>query len=176
MKSIKAFLILILVASFSITYAQEKQRIISKEMPEDNPVRSKIAAVSAFKLPYSVEIFSGRERDQQNRTVVNGLTVKGAIVSSAVSSVGNLAGGAGGGAAAASYAATGRASNGKIKITISQPETGDEASVLTDENGNFSVTLAHDTLHTIYVNGVEYGQVKLKTKHDTAKNSVGNIR
>jgi len=176
MKSIKIVLILLLAGSFSIAHSQEKQRTVSKETLADNPVRSKITAVTAFKLPYSVEIFSGRERDQQNRTVVNGLTVKGTIISAAVSSVGNLAGGAGGGAAAASYAATGRSSNDKVKITISQPETGDEASVLTDENGNFSVTLAHDTLHTIYVNGVEYGQVKLKTKHDTAKNSVGNIR
>lgn len=176
MKSIKTLLILIFTVAFSIAHAQEKQRIVSKETTVDNPVRSKIAAVTAFKLPYSVEIFSGNERDQKNRAVVNGLTVKGAIVSAAVSSVGNMAGGAGGGAAAASYAATGRMSNGKVKITISQPETGDEASAMTDENGNFSVTLAHDTLHTIYVNGVEYGQVKLKTKHDTAKNSVGNIR
>lgn len=176
MKSIKNFLILIFAVAFSMAYAQEKQQVVSKEMPVDNPVRSKIAAVTAFKLPYSVEIFSGNERDQKNRAVVNGLTVKGAIISAAVSSVGNMAGGAGGGAAAASYAATGRTSNGKVKITISQPETGDKASAMTDENGNFSITLAHDTLHTIYVNGVEYGQVKLKTKHDTAKNSVGNIR
>jgi len=170
MKTTKILLLLLFIASASITIGQEKQSTLSSY---DNPVRSKIAATSTFKLPYSVEIFTGPERDQKNRAVVNGLTVKGTIVSAAVSSVGNLAGG---GAAAASYAATGRTSNGKVKITISQPETGDEASVLTDENGNFSVTLAHDTLHTIYVNGVEYGQVKLKTKHDTVKNSVGNIR
>ncbi|MDD2304372.1 MAG: hypothetical protein PHP53_06735 [Prolixibacteraceae bacterium] len=173
MKKTNILLLLILIGSVSIALGQEKQISMSNN---DNAVRSKIAAVNNFKLPYSVEIFSGNERDQKNRTVVNGLTVKGVIVSSAVSSVGNLAGGAGGGASSASYAATGRMSNSKVKITISQPETGDEASTITDENGNFSVTLKHDTLHTIYVNGVEYGQVKLKTKHDTAKNSVSNIR
>ena len=169
-------MILLLFGSFSIANAQEKQQTVSKESIADNTVRTKIAAATAFKLPYSVEIFSGNERDQKNRAVVNGLTVKGAIITASVSSVGNLAGGAGGGAAAESYAATGRSATGKIEITISQPESGDKATTFADENGNFSLTLKHDTLHTIYVNGVEYGQVKLKTKHDTAKNSVGNIR
>jgi hypothetical protein len=173
MKTRKILLFLFIIGSVSIAFAQEKQSSLSNN---DNTVRSKITAVNTFKLPYSVEIFSGNEHDPKNRAVVNGLTVKGTIVSAAVSSVGNLAGGAGGGAAAASYAATGRTSKDKVKITISQPETGDEASAITDENGKFSITLAHDTLHTIYVNGVEYGQIKLKTKHDTVKNSVGNIR
>lgn len=172
-KATSILLGLLLTSSVSLAFGQQKQSSLSNN---DNTVRSKIAAINSFKLPYSVEIFTGNERDQKNRTVVNGLTVKGVIVSSAVSSVSNLAGGAGGGAAAASYAATGKMSSGKVKITISQPETGDEASTIADENGNFSVTLAHDTLHTIYVNGVEYGQIKLKTKHDTAKNSVSNIR
>jgi hypothetical protein len=173
MKKRNILLLLLLVGSVSIAFGQEKQSTLSNY---DNTVRSKIAAVNSFKLPYSLEIFSGNERDPKNRAVVNGLTVKGTIASATVSSVGNLAGGSGGGAAAASYAATGRTSKDKVKITISQPETGDEATAITDENGNFSITLAHDTLHTIYVNGVEYGQIKLKTKHDTVKNSVGNIR
>lgn len=173
MKTTTIFLFLLIIGTVSISSGQEKKNSMSNS---DNTIRSKIAAVHTFKLPYVVEIFSGNERDPKNRAVVNGLTVKGTIVSAAVSSVGNLAGGAGGGAAAASYAATGRISNSNLKITISQRETGDEASTTTDENGNFSVTLAHDTLHTIFVNGVEYGQIKLKTKHDTAKNSIGNIR
>jgi len=174
MKTTKILLILLFIFSVSNSFGQEKKSSFSNN---DNPVRSKVAAINAFKLPYSVEIFSGTERDQKNRAVVNGLTVKGAIVSAAVSSVGNMAGGAGGGAAAASYAATGKTmSNASVKVTISQTETGDKASAVTDENGNFSITLAHDTLHTIYVNGVEYGQVKLKTKHDTVKNSINNVR
>jgi len=176
MKTVKLFILSIAFFPFSTTFGQEKLQINSADEVVNNPVKTKIAAVGSFKQPMTIEIFSSKEKDNQNRAVVNGLTVKGVIISPAVSSVGNLAGGAGGGAAAASYAATGRAASGNIKITISQRETGDEASTFTDEKGNFSVTLKHDTLHTIYVNGVEYGQVKLKTKHDTAKNSVGNIR
>lgn len=175
MKTAKIVMLILLAGFVSISFGQENQRVLSTD--PDNPVRSKIAALNTFKLPYSVEVFSGSHRDQKNRTVVNGLQVKGAIIPATVSSVGNLAGGAGGGAAAASYAATGRTSNTKVKITISQAETGDEASTFADENGNFTLTLSHDTLHTIFVNGVEYGQVKLmKTKHDTVKNSINNIR
>jgi hypothetical protein len=176
MKTIKILIVLLLTGYASTVLGQDNRKADSKVTIANNPSRSKIASKPTFKLPYSVEVFSDNERDQQNRTIVNGLIVKGSIVSAAVSSVGNLAGGAGGGAAAASYAATGKVSIGNIKITISQPETGDEATTVTDEYGNFSVTLKHDTLHTIFVNGVEYGQVKLKTKHDTAKNSVGNVR
>jgi len=173
MKTAKKFLLLLLIISFTVAIGQEKQKPIKAEAQTENPVRTKIVAKSTFKLPYSVEIFANSELDERNRVVVRGWDIKGKIVSS----VGNLAGGAGGGAAAASYAATGRTSNGKVKITISQAETGDEASTFSDEQGNFSLTLAHDTLHTIYVNGVEYGQVKImKTKHDTVKNSIGNVR
>lgn len=176
MNIIKLSILAVIFFAVSTAIGQEKRQLNTANDEVNNPVKSKIAAVVSFKQPLIVEIFSSKEKDNQNRAVVNGLTVKGVIVSAAVSSVGNLAGGAGGGAAAASYAATGRSANGNIKITISQPETGDEASTFADENGNFSVTLKRDTLHTIYVNGVEYGKVKLKTKHDTAKNSVGNIR
>lgn len=143
----------------------------------ENSVKVKLAASPAYKLPYHLEILTSGEKDTQRREVVNGLTVKGAIVSAAVSSVSALAGGAGSGAASASYAATGRVAPNGIKITILQKETGDEESTTTDANGNFSLTLKHDTLHTIYVNGTEYGQVKLmKNKHDTAKNSINNVR
>ncbi len=177
MNNIKLFILAVLFFAVVTAVGQEKRQLNSTNDMVNNPVRSKISAVGSFKQPLTIEIFSSKEKDNQNRAVVNGLTVKGVIVSAAVSSVGNLAGGAGGGAAAASYAATGRSANGKIKITISQAETGDEASTFTDEQGNFLLTLSHDTLHTIYVNGVEYGQVKLmKTKHDTVKNSINNVR
>jgi len=175
MYNLKLTFLAVAFFTFSTAMGQEKQQINTSDDVAGNPVKSKILAVSSFKQPITIEIFSSKEKDNQNRTVVNGLTVKGAIISAAVSSVGNLAG-AGGGAAAASYAATGRSAPKPAKITISQRETGDEASTFTDENGNFSLTLKHDTLHTIYVNGVEYGQVKLKTKHDTAKNSINNVR
>jgi hypothetical protein len=64
----------------------------------------------------------------------------------AVSSVSGLSGGSGGGAAAASYAATGRSSK------------------------------AADNFYSIFINGVEYALVKGKTRHDTVKNSINNVR
>jgi hypothetical protein len=173
MKQITLLSLLLLCFIFA---SQAQQKSIATANA-DNSVKVKLSASPAYKLPYHLEILTSGEKDTQRREVVNGLTVKGSIVSAAVSSVGNLAGGAGGGAAAASYAAAGRVANNGIKVTILQKETGDEESTTTDANGNFSLTLKHDTLHTIYVNGTEYGQIKLmKTKHDTAKNSINNVR
>jgi len=65
-----------------------------------------------------------------------------------VSAVSGLAGSQAGGAAAASYAATGKAA---------------EASSV-------------DNFYSIYINGVEYALVKAKTRHDTAKNAINNVR
>lgn len=145
MNRIKTALFAMALFTFSTVMGQEKRQINASDDLASNTVKSKIVAVSTFKQPVTVEIFSAKEKDNQNRTVVNGLTVKGSVISATVSSVGNLAGG-GSGAAAASYAATGRSAPGPIKITISQPETGDEATTFADESGNFSVTLKHDTL------------------------------
>ena len=93
---------------------------------------------------------------------------------SAVSSVGNLAGGAGGGAAAASYAkvsaapdvapaaAVGPAGGGAAQASYAAtgistaPGVAPAAAVVPKAGGNKAPTS--------------------KTKHDTAKNSVGNIR
>ncbi|HPR85652.1 MAG TPA: carboxypeptidase-like regulatory domain-containing protein [Prolixibacteraceae bacterium] len=172
MKQITFFAFLFICSIFLLN-AQQKS---SESIVTNNSAKVRIPASPAFKLPYSLEILTSGEKDAQRREVVNGLTVKGSIVSAAVSSVSSLAGGAGGGAAAASYAATGRMAVQNITITIIQRETGDEATTVTDANGNFSLTLKHDTLHTILINGTEYGQLKLKTKHDTVKNSINNVR
>lgn len=48
-----------------------------------------------------------------------------------------------------------------VEVSITQAESGDIGSVITDEKGNFSVELNHDTLHTIALNGVEFGEIKL---------------
>jgi hypothetical protein len=172
MKQIILLAFVFLCCIFSVK-AQQK---LSESISTDNSAKVRLTAAPTFNLPYGLEILTSGEKDTQRRDVVNGLTVKGSIVSAAVSSVGALSGGAGSGAASASYAATGRVANNNVKITVIQKETGDEASTTTDANGNFSLTLKHDTLHTIYVNGVEYAKVKLKTKHDTAKNSINNVR
>lgn len=173
MKQITLLSLMLLCCIFA---SQAQQKSIATANAE-NLVKVKLSASPTFKLPYHLEILTSGEKDTQRREVVNGLTVKGSIISAAVSSVSSLSGGAGSGAASASYAATGRVAPSGIKITILQKETGDEESTTTDANGNFSLTLKHDTLHTIYVNGTEYGQIKLmKTKHDTAKNSINNVR
>ncbi|HWS78057.1 MAG TPA: hypothetical protein VN205_06745 [Thermomonas sp.] len=130
----------------------------------------------------------------QGASLLGGALPGGSIVSAAVSSVGNLAGG-GGGAAAASYAATGRKLEGGkegLATATRAPGVIDVLDPLTD--GEYMLTLVvekatsglKDTLKTQVRTAVTQ-QVRieigfsveagvLKTKHDTAKNSVGNIR
>jgi hypothetical protein len=161
--------------STNVTVPKQTQGATFGERVNSGPNKSKakIEASQTFAEPLQIEVFSNGERDARNNVVVEGLTVSGTVKPKS----GSLSGGAGGGAAAASYAATGRMAASNVKITVRQAETGDEASAVTDENGNFSVTLSRDTLHTIYVNEVEYGKVKLmKSKHDTVKNSINNVR
>ncbi len=118
----------------------------------------------------------------------------GAIVSAAVSSVGNLAG-SGGGAAAASYAATGRKLEGGKEGLATATRAPGVIDVLDPlANGDYALTLVvdkatsglKDTLKTQVrtaapqrvriVLGFSVEAGVLKTRHDTAKNSVANIR
>lgn len=101
----------------------------------------------------------------------------GNIISASVSSVGNLAGGAGGGAAAASYA-----KNAKKVVPIQDEDTD---TVMDLPDGEFELVFVisqkatsglKDTLKTQVRIGFTVENGILKTKHDTAKNSVGNIR
>ena len=112
------------------------------------------------------------------------------IVSAAVTSVGGLAGG---GAAAASYAASGRAA-ASAPIDSRRQANGDVDLLTPLEDGDYLLTLVvekatsglKDTLKTnvravapqkvqiVLVFGVEAGV--LKTRHDTARNSVSNLR
>ena len=119
----------------------------------------------------------------QGASLLGGALPGGAIISAAVSSVGNLAGGAGGGAAAASYA-----KNANIVLKI---HDADSDSVMELPDGEYQLAFVivenktagvkaisgvKDTLQTqvLIVFKIENGV--LKTKHDTAKNSVRNIR
>jgi hypothetical protein len=113
----------------------------------------------------------------QGASLLGGALPGGAIISAAVSSVGNLAGGAGGGAAAASYARTAKK---EIKIQDSDSDT-----VMELPDGEFELSFVivekdtsglKDTLKTQVRIGFTVENGVLKTKHDTAKNSVGNIR
>ncbi len=54
-------------------------------------------------------------------------------------------------------------------IVISQPETGDMGSATTDKEGNFSITLGHDTVHRIFINNVAYGKIKIKETSNVAR-------
>lgn len=99
----------------------------------------------------------------------------GSIISAAVSSVGNLAGG--GGAAAASYART-----AKQELKIQDRDT-DTVMELPDGEFELSFVIVEkatsglkDTLKTQVRIGFTVENGILKTKHDTAKNSVRNIR
>ncbi|WP_035670594.1 hypothetical protein [Flavobacterium sp. 83] len=113
----------------------------------------------------------------QGASLLGGALPGGAIISAAVSSVGNLAGGAGGGAAAASYARTGKlvwkmednASDSKLELS----EGDFELAFVVAEKATSGLKDALKTQVRISFT-IENGV--LKTKHDTAKNSVGNIR
>ncbi|MFV5699384.1 hypothetical protein ACM55H_13540 [Flavobacterium sp. ZT3R17] len=113
----------------------------------------------------------------QGASLLGGALPGGAIISAAVSSVGNLAGGAGGGAAAASYARTGKlvwkmednASDSKLELSEGDFEL---AFVIVEK----ATSGLKDTLKTQVRVGFTIENGVLKTKHDTAKNSVGNIR
>lgn len=94
----------------------------------------------------------------------------GAIISAAVSSVGNLAGGAGGGAAATSYART------KSKVYKIQDADANTTMELFDGEYELNFVMVRDTLKTQVRIGFSVENGIVKTKHDTAKNSVGNIR
>ncbi len=136
---------------------------------------------------------SGASPLAQGASLLGGALPGGSIISAAVSSVGSLAGGVGG-AAQASYAATGRVG---IEPTLlrSASSTDGVIDVLdTLGDGEYLLTVVvekatsglKDTLKT-QVRSAPLQRVRievgfsvmagvLKSKHDTAKNSVGNIR
>lgn len=111
----------------------------------------------------------------QGASLLGGALPGGSIISAAVSSVGNLAGG--GGAAAASYART-----AKQELKIQDRDTD---TVIELPDGEFELSFVivekatsglKDTLKTQVRIGFTVENGILKAKHDTAKNSVGNIR
>lgn len=111
----------------------------------------------------------------QGASLLGGALPGESIISAAVSSVGNLAGG--GGAAAASYART-----AKQELKIQDRDT-DTVMELPDGEFELSFVIVEkatsglkDTLKTQVRIGFTVENGILKTKHDTAKNSVGNIR
>ena len=120
----------------------------------------------------------------QGASLLGGALPGGAIISAAVSSVGNLAGG-GGGAAAASYAATGKMAKPDSEKNVLKIQDNENEAVLDLADGEYELAFVivekaasglKDTLKTQVRMGFAVEKGVLKTKHDTAKNSVGNIR
>ncbi|PXY45666.1 hypothetical protein [Flavobacterium hydrophilum] len=120
----------------------------------------------------------------QGASLLGGAMPGGSVISATVSSVGNLAG-SGGGAAAASYAATGKAAkpDSENKVLKIQDNANETVFDLPDGEYELSFVIVEkatsglkDTLKTQVRMAFSIEKGVLKTKHDTAKNSVGNIR
>ena len=114
----------------------------------------------------------------QGSSLLGGAMPGGALISASVSSVGNLAGGGGGGgAAAASYA-----KNGKQVYSIPNDSSTSEF-VLTDGEYELAFVIVEkatsglkDTLKTQVKMGFSINNGQLSARHETAKNSVNNVR
>jgi hypothetical protein len=112
-------------------------------------------------------------------SLLGGALPGGAVISAAVSSVGNLSGG---GASAASYAKTSDKTKKKVWDTrkdddcdgLANIPDGDYELEVTFENIPTSKSLKAD--QTIFT--IEFSSISnvLKTKHDTVKNSINNVR
>jgi|APLak6261666879_1056058.scaffolds.fasta_scaffold01778_4 hypothetical protein len=121
----------------------------------------------------------------------------GAVISAAVSSVSTMAGGSGGGAAAASYAATGvvgfsgganGATAGGTTVVGAGAAGGPNYTAGAGTNpGAYNTDIASMSAQNAQMLQVQMAMQRentmfssisnvLKTKHDTAKNSVSNIR
>ncbi len=161
-------------------------------LPDGNGYRADFERqrVEVLKSSRGAAVLNGDARP----ALLGGALPGGAVISAAVSSVGNLAG-SGGGAAAASYAATGRmAQGGKEGLATASPAPGviDVLDPLTE--GSYMLTLVvekaasglKDTLKTqvrrappqrmeitlvfAVVDGV------LKARHDIAMNAIRNMK
>lgn len=121
----------------------------------------------------------------QGASLLGGSLPGGSIISAAVSSVGNLAGGAGGGAAAASYAKTGKLTKADAGRNVQKIQDDETNAVVELTDGEYELVFVvvekatsglKDTLKTQVRIGFTVESGAIKTKHDTAKNSVSNIR
>ncbi len=159
--------------------------------PDGTGYRADLEAMSVSPLP-SRHAANVRKAPAE-LSLLGGALPGGAILSAAVSSVGNLTG-SGGGTAAASYAATGRMTDDGEPLA-SRSDTSGMIDVLDPlPDGDYRLTVVvekstsglKDTLKT-QVRAAQPQRVRimlgfsvkagvLKTRHDTAKNSVGNIR
>ena len=117
----------------------------------------------------------------QGASLLGGALPGGAIISAAVSSVSTMAGGAGGGAAAAAYA---RKST-EPKKTIWDSRDDDCDGLMNLPDGDYELVFIVNNMGGPNRNDALKSEVKiaftsvsnvLKTKHDTVKNSINNVR
>ncbi|AKC86755.1 hypothetical protein WQ53_08285 [Pseudoxanthomonas suwonensis] len=159
--------------------------------PDGNGYRADLQALALAPLePAQGEAV---RRQPQAASLVGSVMPGAGVVSAAVSSVGALAGGGSGGAAAASYARNATVAAAAVppdaggepgEVDLSQPlADGDYQLVVVAQKPTAGLK---DTLKT-QVRTAAPQQVRiaigfsvedgvLKTRHDTAKNSIGNIR
>ena len=113
----------------------------------------------------------------QGASLLGGALPGGSIVSAAISSVSALAGSSGSGAAAASYARTAAVAwQGKDDDCDGVAELADGNYVLEFVVAEKAASGLKDTLKTQVRIAFSNVNNVLKTKHDTAKNSISNVR
>ena len=113
----------------------------------------------------------------QGASLLGGALPGGSIVSAAISSVSALAGSSGSGAAAASYARTAAVAwQGKDDDCDGVTELADGNYVLEFVVAEKATSGLKDTLKTQVRIAFSNVNNVLKTKHDTAKNSISNVR
>ncbi|MFO0593866.1 MAG: hypothetical protein U0228_01140 [Myxococcaceae bacterium] len=135
----------------------------------------------------------------QGASLIGGSLPGANVLSAAVSSVSTLAGGSGSGAAAASYAATGvvgftgggsGSTVGGNSVSIGAGQAGGPnllAGAGTNGVGQYNSDIAQMSAQNAQMMQVQMAMQRentmftsisnvLKTKHDTAKNAIGNIR
>ncbi len=112
----------------------------------------------------------------QGASLLGGALPGGSIVSAAISSVSAMAGSTGSGAAAASYARTAASWLGKDDDCDGTAELAEGDYVLEFLVSEKASSGLKDTLKTQVRIGFSYINNVLKTKHDTAKNTINNVR
>jgi len=162
--------------------------------PSDEGYRINTAEKSIHELSRDESIAFGEKVNQglhaaggaltQGTSLLGGALPGGAVISAAVSSVGNLAG-AGGGAAAASYAATGRMKNTDSEKKIWEINDNDPDVLLALPDGNYELAFVivekatsglKDTLKTQVRIGFIVENGVLKTNKDSLKSVLNMIR
>ncbi len=113
-------------------------------------------------------------------TLSGGVLPGGSIVSAAVSGVGNTKGG---GAASASYAKTGDKKKKKIWHSDGKDDNCDGLKTLPDGDYEFECVIeqkstqdSEKTIRKLITIGFSSSSNVLKTRHETAKNSISNVR